>query len=408
MLLSSPAVPLLGPDDHTDDAGWSVPPPLDDRLWRHPSELAELDLGPRPRRRLPGARTFLAGVAGALVTLAVLAVLGQLGGGDEDAAPAVVRQAARPASVPVATSASVVEIAEEVRPAIAKIRVVGRAGATSGSAVLYRDDGHLLTNAHVVAGGGRVEVALADGTTHRAQVVGTDEATDIAVLRIPAAGDGEPYPTAVLGTAAELAVGQPVVAIGSPLGLAGGSSVTTGVVSALGREVEADGTSLLDMVQTDAAISPGSSGGALVDGTGAVIAITTAVGVTEAGVEGVGFATPVDVARSVGEDIIATGRAAHAWIGVQGSDLDRPTAEELGVDGGARVEHVVEASPADAAGVTPSDVIVAIEEEAVASMSALVIALRERAPGDEIALDVVRDGARREVAVSLIERPAQP
>jgi S1-C subfamily serine protease len=346
-------------------------------------------------------------VAGALVTLAVLALLGQLGSGGEDAAPAVIRQAARPASAPVATSASVVEIAEEVRPAIAKVRVEGGAGATSGSAVLYRDDGHLLTNAHVVAGGGRVEVALADGSTHQAQVVGTDEVTDIAVLRIPAPQDGDRYPTAVLGTAADLAVGQPVVAIGSPLGLAGGSSVTTGVVSALGREVEADGRSLLDMVQTDAAISPGSSGGALVDGTGAVIGITTAVGVTEAGVEGVGFATPVDVARSVGEDIIVTGRPVHAWIGVRGSDLDRRTAEDLGVDGGARVEHVVEASPADDAGVTPSDVIVAIEEEAVASMSALVIELRERVPGDEIALDVVRDGDRREVAVSLIERPAE-
>jgi putative serine protease PepD len=398
-------VPLPGPDDHTDDAGWSVPPPLDDRLWRHPSELVDLGSRPPRRRRLPGARTFLAGVAGALVTLLVLALLGQLGGDDENGAPAVVRQAARPVSTPVATSASVVEIAAEVRPAIAKVRVEGGGGASSGSAVLYRDDGHLLTNAHVVAGGDRIEVSLADGSLHQAEVVGTDELTDIAVLRIPVREDGAPHPTAVLGTALDLAVGQPVVAIGSPLGLAGGSSVTTGVVSALGREVEAGSTSLLDMVQTDAAIAPGSSGGALVDGSGAVIGITTAVGVTEAGVEGVGFATPVDVARSVGEEIITRGRALHAWIGVQGSDLDRGTAEALGVEGGARVEHVVEASPADDAGVTPSDVIVAVEEEAVASMSALVVALREQAPGDEIALDVVRDGDRREVAVSLVERP---
>jgi S1-C subfamily serine protease len=300
----------------------------------------------------------------------------------------------------------VVEIADEVRPAIAKVRVEGAAGASSGSAVLYREDGHLLTNAHVVTGGDHVEVTLADGAAHTARVVGIDEVTDIAVLRIPARPDGEPHPTAVLGTAVDLAVGQPVVAIGSPLGLAGGTSVTTGVVSALGQEVEAEGTSLLDMVQTDAAISPGSSGGALLDGTGAVIGITTAVAVTEVGLEGAGFATPVDVARSVGEDIITSGRAVHAWIGVQGSDLDRRTAGEIGVEGGARVERVVEASPADDAGVTPSDVIVAIEEEAVDSMSALVIALRERVPGDEIALDVVRDGERREVAVSLVERPS--
>ncbi len=404
-VLSSPVVPLPGPDDHADDLGYSVPPPLDDRLWRHPSELRVLGLGPAERRRSPLWRAFLAGVAGAIVTLAVLALLGRLDGGDDRAAPAVIRQAASPAAAPVAGSASVVRIAEEVRPAIAKVRVEGQATASSGSAVLYRDDGHLLTNAHVVADADSIEVSLADGSTHEARVEGTDELTDIAVLRIPGAPDGEPYPTAVLGTAADLAVGQPVVAIGSPLGLAGGSSVTTGVVSALGREVEAEGSSLLDMVQTDAAISPGSSGGALLDGTGAVIGITTAVGVSEVGAEGLGFATPVDVARSVAEDIIASGRAVHVWLGVHGSDLDRRSAEDMGVDGGARVERVVDGSPAAEAGVTPSDVILRVEEEAVASMSALVIALRERDPGDEVSLEVLHDGDRRQVVVGLVERP---
>jgi putative serine protease PepD len=271
--------------------------------------------------------------------------------------------------------------------------------------VLYRDDGHLLTNAHVVQQADAIEVSLADGSTHEARLVGIDALTDIAVLRIPLPEDGRPYPTAVLGTAADLAVGQPVVAIGSPLGLAGGSSVTTGVVSALGREVEAEGASLLDMVQTDAAISPGSSGGALLDGRGAVIGITTAVGVSEAGAEGLGFAVPVDVARSVAEDIITTGRAVHSWLGVHGSDLDRRTATDLGVGGGARIERVVDGSPADEAGVVPSDVIVGVEGEAVASMSALVISLRERDPGDEVTLDVFREGDRRSVTVALVERP---
>jgi serine protease Do len=257
-----------------------------------------------------------------------------------------------------------------------------------------------------VEGADAIEVSLADGSTREARLVGIDELTDIAVLRIPLPEDGRPYPSAVLGTAADLAVGQPVVAIGSPLGLAGGSSVTTGVVSALGREVEAEGTSLLDMVQTDAAISPGSSGGALVDGTGAVIGITTAVGVSEVGAEGLGFAVPVDVARSVAEDIITMGRAVHVWLGVHGSDLDRRSAEDMGVRAGARVERVVDGSPADDAGVVPTDVIVAVEDEPVASMSALVIALRERDPGDEVALDVLRDGDRRRVTVALVERPS--
>jgi S1-C subfamily serine protease len=399
-------VPLPGPDDPTDDVRFSVPPPPDDRLWRHPSELRVLGLGRGDQRRSPVWLVLAAGVAGALVTLGVLALLGRLGEGEDRADPAVIREAARPAAAPLAGSASVVRIAEEVRPAIAKVRVRGDDAASSGSAVLYRDDGHLLTNAHVVEGADAIEVSLADGSMHEASVVGTDQLTDIAVLRIATAADGRPYPTAVLGTAVDLAVGQPVVAIGSPLGLAGGSSVTTGVVSALGREVEAEGTSLLDMVQTDAAISPGSSGGALVDGTGAVIGITTAVGVSEVGAEGLGFAVPVDVARSVAEEIITTGRAVHVWLGVTGSDLDRRSAEDLGVRGGARVEQVVDGSPADEAGVVPSDVVVAVEEEPVASMSALVIALRERDPGDEVALEVLRDGDRRQVTVSLVERPS--
>jgi S1-C subfamily serine protease len=143
-----------------------------------------------------------------------------------------------------------------------------------------------------------------------------------------------------------------------------------------------------------------------VDGTGAVIGITTAVGVSEVGAEGLGFAVPVDVARSVAEEIITTGRAVHVWLGVTGSDLDRRSAEELGVRGGARVEQVVDGSPADEAGVVPSDVVVAVEEEPVASMSALVIALRERDPGDEVALEVLRDGDRRQVTVALVERPS--
>jgi S1-C subfamily serine protease len=399
-------VPLPGPDDPTDDVRFSVPPPPDDRLWRHPSELRVLGMGGGDQRRSPVWLVLAAGVAGALVTLGVLALLGRLGEGEDRADPAVIREAARPAAAPLAGSASVVRIAEEVRPAIAKVRVRGDDAASSGSAVLYRDDGHLLTNAHVVEGADAIEVSLADGSMHEASVVGTDQLTDIAVLRIATAADGRPYPTAVLGTAVDLAVGQPVVAIGSPLGLAGGSSVTTGVVSALGREVEAEGTSLLDMVQTDAAISPGSSGGALVDGTGAVIGITTAVGVSEVGAEGLGFAVPVDVARSVAEEIITTGRAVHVWLGVTGSDLDRRSAEELGVRGGARVEQVVDGSPADEAGVVPSDVVVAVEEEPVASMSALVIALRERDPGDEVALEVLRDGDRRQVTVALVERPS--
>nr|MBA3304297.1 trypsin-like peptidase domain-containing protein [Acidimicrobiia bacterium] len=324
---------------------------------------------------------------------------------DEDAParPAVVRQVSAPVRPSSTGRADVVGIAEEVGPAIARIDVEGETDA-SGSGVLFRDDGYLLTNAHVVEGADRITAVLADASELEGEVVGADRLTDIAVVKVDR---GAPLPTAALGSAAGLRVGEVAIAIGSPLGLTGGSSVTTGVVSAVGREVESeDGSTLLDMVQTDAAISPGSSGGALLDGSGVVVGITTAIAVSEVGAEGLGFATPIDIAQSVAEEIIESGRAVHVWLGVQGEDLDADSARDLGVDGGALVERVVDDSPAATAGIERGDVILAAGGEEVASMSALVIALRHRRPGDGIELDVVRDGARSTMAVTLEERPA--
>jgi len=204
-----------------------------------------------------------------------------------------------------------------------------------------------------------------------------------------------------------LRVGQATVAIGSPLGLIGGSSVTTGVVSALGRRVPTpEGPPLLDMIQTDAAIAPGSSGGALLDVTGSVIGITTAIAVSDAGAEGLGFATPIDIARSVADDIIATGQAVHVWLGIEGRDLDAASADANGLSGGAVVVDVVEDSPADEVGLVADDIIVAISGAQAPSMSALVIALRDREPGERVNLEVLRRGERSMVEVELTSRPA--
>ncbi|MBA2625391.1 MAG: trypsin-like peptidase domain-containing protein [Acidimicrobiia bacterium] len=384
-------MPLFGPDEAADDdLRWSFPPPPDDRLWRHPSEVSVLAEPKPPRRWRLLVVALGGGLAGGALVVAVLALFGLLASDDRRSVPAVTREAARPLSS-LAAAGSDVRNAEQVRPAIARVEVEGDVNA-SGSAVLFRTDGHLLTNAHVVEGADRIIVVLADGTERQAELIGADATTDIAVLRI---GAGEPFPAAVLGRAADLRVGQPVVAIGSPLGLLGGSSVTTGVVSALGREVDGDDGPLLDMVQTDAAISPGSSGGALLDGSGAVIGITTAIAVSDVGAEGLGFATPVELARSVGEEIITTGRAVHVWLGVRGADAD----------GGALVEEVLADSPAAESGLQERDVVVAVDGEAVASMSALVIALRDRDPGEVVELDVRSGGDRRRVSVALEERP---
>jgi S1-C subfamily serine protease len=160
------------------------------------------------------------------------------------------------------------------------------------------------------------------------------------------------------------------------------------------------------MIQTDAAIAPGSSGGALLDGAGSVVGITTAIAVSDAGVEGLGFATPIDIARSVADDLIVSGKAVHVWLGIEGRDLDATSAAARGVDGGAVVVDVVGDSPAATAGLATDDVIVAISGTPVRSMSALVIALRDRRPGDRIDLEVLRQDDRSTVDVELATRPS--
>jgi S1-C subfamily serine protease len=298
-----------------------------------------------------------------------------------------------------------VAIAERVRPAIAQIKVKRPGAGVSGSGVFFQADGHVLTNAHVIEGATSIDVVLASGRELSGRLIGSDPDTDAAVLKV----DGGPFPVADLGSAADLKVGQTAIAIGSPLALSGGPSVTVGVVSALHRSVQARGsnTSLFDMIQTDAPISPGSSGGALLDGSGRVIGVTTAIAVSDVGPEGLGFATPIDVARSVADELMASGRATHAWIGIEGNDLDGATAHDLNLDGGAIVLSVKDAGPAQAAGLNPRDVIVGLDGKPIASMGALVVALRLHRPGEQVKVDFVRDRQRSFRMLTLAERPPE-
>ena len=235
-------------------------------------------------------------------------------------------------------------------------------------------------------------------------MIGTDPDTDIAVIKID--GDG-PFPTAVLGTTVGLRVGEQAVAIGCPIELVGGPSVTVGVISALHRSVpRGDGGMLFDLVQTDARVPTGWPGGALLDSSGSVIGITTSVGTTTTGAGGFGFAIPIDLARFVADQLIATGRVTGVWLGVKGGDLDAATAAALDLTGGAVVSEVMDGSPADRVGLAPLDTIVALDGVAVTSMAQLVVALRPRQPGDVVQLDVVRDHQRMAMVVVLTERPA--
>ena len=228
--------------------------------------------------------------------------------------------------------------------------------------------------------------------------------TDIAVLKI----DRDQLPVAVLGSATDLQSGQPAIAIGSPLGPSGGPSVTVGRDQrARAAREQSDGVELHDMIQTDAPTAAGSSGGALCDGSGSVIGMTTAISTSaDPAANALGLAIPVDIVRAVADDIIATGSARHSWLGVEGADLDPANAKDIGVTGGAKVTKVVDNSPAALAGLQSDDVITALDGSKVTSMSAFVVALRGHHPGDSITLEILRGVGPQTMIVTLGEKNA--
>jgi len=279
-----------------------------------------------------------------------------------------------------------------------------------GSGVIYRDDGYIVTNNHVVEGATELNVAFADGTTEPAQVVGRDPRTEMAVIRV----DRNDLPAARFNEDEDLVVGQLAVAIGSPSGFE--STVTAGVISGIGREFPAEFTggdpaatsALTDLIQTDAAISPGNSGGALADRDGEVIGINVAyLPPSDTGAVNIGFAIPSDTAASVADQLIETGKVSSAYLGVETTDLSPEDAERFGlpVESGAIVEQVEPGSGADAAGVRRGDIIVRLGDNPIDNAGDLFGALRDYQPGDTVELTVVRDGEELTLEVTLGERP---
>jgi S1-C subfamily serine protease len=268
--------------------------------------------------------------------------------------------------------------------------------------VIIRSDGHILTNAHVVEGAAGIEVTLASGEKVAAKLVGSDPETDVAVVKV----DRADLPAAVIGSVKDLVVGETAVAIGSPLGLE--QSVTAGIISALGRRVERpDQTPLFDMIQTDAAVTQGNSGGALIDAAGAVVGINSAIAASpEVGAEGVAFAIPIDVAVAVSEELINSGRATHPWLGISGANITPETADEFGLEKGALIGEVVGNGPADRAGLRPRDIVVSFAGEEIESMDDLVVAIRQHRVGERIELIVVREGKRLTLQATLGDKPS--
>jgi putative serine protease PepD len=314
--------------------------------------------------------------------------------------------------------------AAAVSPSVVAITVTSGQGGDQGSGVIFDTSGHILTNNHVVAGAGpgsRITVTLNDLRTYDATVVGTDPSTDLAVLKLT--NGPKDLKAIALGDANALTVGEPVMAVGNPLGLAG--TVTTGIVSALNRPVttsdqqqtdpfgqqSASSSVVTNAIQTSAAINPGNSGGALVNANGQLIGINSAIASlgsssgtsSQSGNIGIGFAIPVDQAQSIAQQLISSGTAKHAYLGVSSKD-------DVVNDGSAKraaavVVNVVSGTPADKAGLQAGDAIIAIDGKAIDGSLSLVAQVRERTVGDKVIIKIVRNGQSKDLSATLTSKP---
>ncbi len=337
----------------------------------------------------------------------------------EEKLPAVTTTDAEKSVVPTASAAKisssarntpVVQVAREVGPAVVGItnkavarNIFNQAVETEGvgSGVIFRADGYIVTNNHVIENAREIIVSLADGSTVNGQLVGTDEMTDIAVVKV----DTQNLPAARFGNSDEIMVGEPVVAIGNPMGLEFQGSVTVGVVSALNRTIEINDRRF-NLLQTDAAISPGNSGGALVNYDGEVIGINSAK-LAKSGVEGIAFAIPSNVVQNVIREIMEKGYVARPYLGV--TIFDEPTAARYGysleLERGVYVFQVALNSPAGRAGLQRGDVILSINDKAVNSVTEIRADIAGRKVGDTVRVVFDRNGTQMTVDVVLQEMP---
>ncbi|MGF7184015.1 serine protease Do [Desulfitispora alkaliphila] len=301
----------------------------------------------------------------------------------------------------------VVEIAEKVGPAVVGITNVqevrgffGSPRAGNGSGVIFDQEGYVVTNYHVIEGAREVIVTIDEERSYPAEVIGADRSTDLAVLKI----DADNLPVARFGNSHEVKVGELAVAIGNPLGPNFARSVTSGVISALDRELEIQDLRF-NLIQTDAAINPGNSGGALVNRSGEVIGINSAK-IATAQVEGMGFAIPISSAKPIIDELIEQGYVSRPYIGIVGQEITEQQSQWYDLPKGIFITEVEPGGPAQRAGIRAEDIIVAIDDNKLTSFDDLKAQMDKRKPGDELTVGLIRKGESLKVTVELGERPA--
>jgi serine protease DegQ len=302
---------------------------------------------------------------------------------------------------PESASSGIPAIVDAVQPSVVTIFT----GTGLGSGVIYSEEGVIITNEHVIRGNVNVEIAFADGQRVAGRVTAADRISDLALVQ----ADRGDLPAAEFQT--ELPdIGELAIVIGSPLGFE--STVTAGIISGLHREIPGSAStsqSLVDLIQTDAPISPGNSGGAVVNGRGQIIGISEAYIPPSAGAVALGFAIPAATATEVAEELLDDGTADHSYVGIVPGAITQEIAEQLRLDDttGVAVLSVAEGGPAERAGIRPGDILVSMDGEQLRSPEDLLAALRQLDPGDEITLDVQRDGRSETVDVTLTDRPTE-
>ena len=412
--------PTEPPQSPQGTAAWGAPPASTPSGYNAPVQP------PTPRRR-GGAgvgtvvtASLLSAVLAAGGTVAVLNGAGALDRTVPTSQTGTTQQTGSQVPVTIDESSAVINAAAKAGPAVVKITTTGASGDTGvfgpdiptsgvGSGVIYDANGWILTNRHVVEGAsnGTVTVELKDGREFEGRVYGIDTLTDLAIVKV----DEPDLPVAPVGTSDGLKIGQLVIAIGSPLGMYS-FSVTSGILSGKGRDIAVDsGQRITNLLQTDAAINPGNSGGPLVDATGAVVGINTAVATDSSGI---GFAIPIDIAKPIMDQAVAGEALSRPWIGIRFESIDQKVkkAYSLTVDNGAYVSTgagggsaIVDDSPAARAGIEDGDVILAINGIQIDQEHPLDALLVQFKPEDTVRLDVLRDGKQLTLDVTLGTRP---